>query len=458
VGFTTLAELSAADPVTPEKVIYYRDRAFTIPFQLPNDNSRGRPLEVRLYASENNGSFELVNKIKVGKEKLTYRGDRDGRFAFAVQVVRENGVFDPPTQELQVAMRVIIDTQAPRAVVRPRLESDGSAGVEWDIVDENLDATSISLEYRWPEQAEWLPFDPKAVYRARDTMSWDLKPGQKIEIRIKAKDQAGNEVKTPGVFTPPQMNDNKFGDAMKEPQGSPLTPSRSALFYVNSESIKLNLDVQVGPSGLSTVDLYVLTDRAEWLLVKESSKTYNPGDEGSTARTQALTYNAKEDGKYGFIVVAKNRAGVGGKPPKKGDQPRVEVIRDRLKPELKFKDVRVRPNGERGALVDIEWQASDANIAPQPIDIHYCVDETLRADSNWKLVADQLENNGKFTWIVPPTETYQFWIRLTARDRAENVSTVTTDKMVIVDLTPPSVDIKDVGPGINDMKGLPKGR
>jgi hypothetical protein len=446
-----LTDVSAQDPASAEKPYYYKERAFAIPFKLNPDRTQPRPIEIRLFASESKGPWEQVSKINVGREKLTYRGDRDGRFAFAVQVVREGDIFDPPTQGLKPMMYVVIDTQSPRAVMRSKLESDGSAGVEWDIVDENLDPRSISLEYRWPEQADWLPFDPKAVYRARDTMSWDLKPGQKIEVRIKAKDLAGNEVKTPGVFTPPQVNDNnKFADAMKE-QGSPLTPSRSTLFYVNTEAIKLNFDVQVGPSGLSSVDLYVLTDREDWKPDEQASRKYKPNEDGSKSGTQSLTYNAKADGKYGFFIVAKNRAGVGGRPPKKGDLPRVEVIRDTVPPKLEIKDVRVRSNGDRGAIVDIEWAASDPNMAPQPIDIEYSsIDE--KEPENWKLVADQLENNGKYPWMVPP-EVYQFKLRITARDRAENVTTVTHDKLVLVDLVPPSVDIKDAVPTGTDGQG-----
>lgn len=439
----SFADLAAKDPASSDRPYYEAKRAFTLPFELIPDRSKARPVEIRLYASENNGPFDLVSKIRVGKEKLTFRGDRDGRYAFAVQVVREGDIFDPPTRDLHPMMYVVIDTQAPRAMMRSRLESDGSAGVEWDIVDENLDQRSISLEYRWPEQADWLPFDPKAIYRARDTMSWDLKPGQKIEVRIKAKDLAGNEVKTPGVFTPPQINDNKFADTMKE-QGSPLNPSRSTLFYVNTQAIKLNFDVQVGPSGLSSIDLFVLTDRQDWKLDEKASWKFDPAQEGGKSEIQSLTYNADADGKYGFYIVAKNRAGVGGRPPKKGDLPRIEVIRDTVKPDLKIKDVRVRSNGDRGAIVDFEWEAKDANMAPQPIDIEYLTTDD-REPENWKLVADQLENNGKHQWLVPP-EVYQFRVRITARDRAENVTTVTHDKLVLVDLVPPSVDIKDAVP------------
>jgi hypothetical protein len=438
-----IAQVSSTEPASPDKVFYQDKRAFNIPFSVRH--SPGRIVEFRLFASENGGPWVMVSQGRPAqgrpeKEKILYRGDRDGPFAFAVQLLREGNIFDPPTKELQVGMRVVIDTQPPRATIRAKVESDGSAGVEWDVVDENLDKNSVVLEYRWPEQAEWLPFDPKAAYKPRDSMSWELKSGQKLEVRIRAKDLAGNKVTSAAVWTPPQVGGNNFIDPMKEEPG-PLNPSRSTLFYRKTRQVKLDFDVQVGPSGLAVLELYYQGFGTDWKLY-EKKKEFAIDDPERLTTSQSLTFEATGDGLYGFIIVAKNHAGVGGSAPKKGDLPRIEMICDTTPPTLTMKQPTVRSNGDRGAFVDIEWVAKDANLAPQPINIYYSPDPKKE---EWKLVADRLENNGKFTWNVDTSSVpFQFYIKVTALDRADNSSEVITEKKVIVDLTVPSIDIKQI--------------
>jgi hypothetical protein len=106
---------------------------------------------------------------------------------------------------------------------------------------------------------------------------------------------------------------------------------------------------------------------------------------------------------------------------------------------------KVRANGTatQGALVDIMWQATDKNLAPAPITLEYAE----KLDGPWRVIAEKIDNTGKYTWAVPPTEPYSFYVRVKAIDRAGNLALDTSKQNVVVDLTVPQVEIRDVAPG-----------
>ena len=81
-------------------------------------------------------------------------------------------------------------------------------------------------------------------------------------------------------------------------------------------------------------------------------------------------------------------------------------------------------------------------MAAAPITLEYAE----KLDGPWRVIAEKIDNTGKFTWAVPPTEPYSFYVRIKAIDRAGNMTTVVTKQAVIVDLTVPQVEIRDVAP------------
>jgi hypothetical protein len=453
------AHLAAQEPADPERPTYVQQRSFRIPFKA--DQSHGRVIELRLYHSYNGEGWVFSGKASPAHDGFQFTADRDGSVAFAVQAVKEGNVLDPPTDQLKTDLRVVIDTDKPRAILRPVVVQGGAAGVEWEVTDENLNPNSIRLEYRWPDQQAWLPLDRDVAFRPRDSRSWELKPGQKLEVRLRAMDLAKNEIVTPAVWTPPDPNNARFPDPLKEPQTN-VGSSRPALHHVSSKRVRLEYDVKVGPSGLEKVELWYTTNGVEW-------KLYNPGgtDAGGDEKLpldvglgqpaagadepkgdkRSLVFDAKEDGLYGFIIIARNRVGRGPEAPKRGDPAQVQVVVDTTKPAVKLLDVKVRSNGERGgAVVEIAWDARDANMAPQPITLEYAKSDD---PAQWQLIADKLENSGRFTWTVGtgPGDPYQFLVRVRCIDRAGNEGEAKSDHPVIVDLTVPSVEIKNVAPG-----------
>jgi hypothetical protein len=441
----------AGQDLAADRANYVSKKAFFIPFA--TDHSNGRVIELRLYASHNSGPWVLTGKAKPEQKGFEFRTDQDGPFAFAVQAVKAGEILDPPLNDLRASLRVVIDTQKPQATLRGFVEQGGAAGVEWNVTDDNLDPNSIRLEYRWPDQPAWLPLDKDVAFKARDQRTWDLKPGQKLEVRLRAADLAKNEFVSPGVWAPPERGAaaSSFSDNARDPGAvQPGGPSRPTMFHVNKNQVRLEYDVKVGPSGLHKVELWYTTNGQEWKLDEKTGGDAGPdaespppaADEGPGKRS--LVFQADKDGLYGFIIIARNRVGLGPEKPKRGDAAQVQVMVDTTKPTVRLLDVKVRPGGERGAAVlDILWDAKDANIAPQPIYLEFAE----KAEGPWRTIADKLDNTGRFTWTVGPNEPYQFFVRVRCVDRAQNIGEDATPKPVIVDLTVPSVEIKDVGPG-----------
>ena len=436
---------------------YSKQHQFFIPFTA----DLKRPIaELRLFVQRNGADWEYLTTAKPTQKGFNFFTNQDGTYGMAVQTVYQDGTLEPAKDQLAVDLKVVVDTIPPKINLHAFSTND-AAGVEWDIVDEYLDPSSIRLEYRWPGMVDWAPIDKGVQFRARDQRTWVLKPDQSIEIRVRASDLAKNEAVSAGVKTSPGIGDSRqFGSGTG--MGNPNTGigeqvqqrSNGSHHFVNSTTVKLNYNVTVGPSGLRKVSLWRLDDKQTWTKIKEQDPTELRSDKeapavmpGERPRTETLTLvdDVKKDGSYGYTIIVESRAGTSGREPKMGDSPQISVEVDTTQPIVKMSEPKVRPNGtaSQGALVDIVWQATDKNMAPAPITIEY----SEKQDGPWRVIAEKIDNSGKYTWAVPPTEPYSFFVRVKAIDRAGNVGMDVSKQNVIVDLTVPQVEIKEVTPG-----------
>ncbi len=458
----TTARGQSPNPNGEDRVRYSKDRRFFIPFSA----DLNRPIkELRLYVQRNGANWEFLTSAEPTQKGFNFNTNQDGAYAMAVQTIFKDGSSDPPVAQLSADLKVTIDTVPPRISLQPFSTADGVAGVEWDITDDNFDPASIKLEYRWPGMVDWAPIDKGVQFKAHDQRTWALKADQRIEIRVRASDLAKNEAISPGVTTSPTIGDNRaFNGSSTSGAGSTI-PGRDAnavaaptrvngtQHYVKDKTIKLNYHVTVGPSGIKKVSLWCLDENQVWSRVPDDAISELKGNKeapailpGEPSRTQplTLTYTVEKDGVYGFIIIVESRAGASGREPKRGDPPHTIVVVDTTFPLVKMSEPKVRANANgQGALVDIMWQATDKNMAPAPITLEYAE----KLDGTWRVIADKIDNNGKYTWAVPPTEPYSFYVRVKAIDRAGNMTTDTSKEPVVVDLTIPQVEIHDVAPG-----------
>jgi hypothetical protein len=434
---------------------YYRPhRTFGIPVKTDEiAKLSNKPTHLQLYYSVSRGAFQKgpklplngLNEINADSRGFLFDAPRDGDYEFAVQFVYADGSVAPQTSALAPEIRAVIDTTPPRV----QIAAIGN-GVEWLATDDNLDPRDITLECKWPTDAKWTKITERPL-RASDSYAWKMPPGKVLEVRVIARDRAGNEGVSPVVRVP-----GEAGTAVGLPKtGGPTWAGGTAaalpqprIDYVNTLEFDVDYTVQrMGRSGVQAAHLFVLKEQGNWELVKRFPVKLMPDDKGPHALS--LPYKADREGTYGFFIIPESGAGKRSDDPKKDDPPMVLVVVDTTKPYVKITGVQVKPGGVRGPLVEFTWQAADANLMPQPISLEWTLDKSA---AKWNEVKYRLDNNltrdtGRYSWEVPDEKLWKFWVRARAIDKAGNVGEHVWEKEVIVDLEKPSATIDRIRGG-----------
>lgn len=450
---------------------FSREDRIRIPFEL---KSGGSAASVRLFYSLDGSAWKEFETAKAGQRReFIFRAEREGVYGFATMTTFTDGSTDPVSKDrLTEQRRVVIDRTPPKVnSLRSVLAPDGSPGIEWDVTDDNMDTRAgIKLEFRWPDMGRFEPIDKGVPFAPRDQRQWQMKPNDRMQVRVVATDKAGNKTESDPVWVSPK-DGARGGDGIRDPlppgrllndnprpvdtpanAGNPgLRTTQPNVIYVKTKSLTLNYNARVGQSGLLASRLYAADDKLDWTIAKEDgAKPAPPVASPDTPRIIPLKfeYAAPADGTYNFIIVAENHRGPNRRPPVKGSTGDIQVVVDTKPPVVEIISTKVSPNGDRGAVVDIRWKATDINIEPVPIMLEY-----RAADKQeWKAItADWIDNTGQHTWTAPTGESHEFHIRVRARDRAGNMGDKVTEKPVNVDLAVPQVDYSDVVPGVSGI-------
>ncbi len=453
---------------------YARDDRIRIPFEL---RTGGPATRVVLYYSFDGGAWQEHDSARPGqKREFLFRADRDGPYSFATMTHFSDGTSDPARKDqLTEQRRVVIDKTPPRVLsLRPSLSADGAPGIEWDATDDNMDPKGIKLEFKWPEMSRFETIDRNVPFGPRDSRHWQMKTNDRMQVRIVATDRAGNRTESDAVyvsakdaeksgeFVPKRPSANGASNSVEKDvmPAAGTRASQPALHYVNTKSVSLNVNATVGPSGLTRSFLYAADEKLAWAKVKEDGpKAAPPVTAPDKPRLVPLNfvYEAKDDGLFNFIFIVENHRGPSRRVPKTGEASDVQVMVDTTKPVVEILSTRVASNGDRGAVVDIRWKATDANIAPVPIKLEY---QAIRNDrpgepNEWKAITpDWIDNTGQHTWSAPTGEAYEFLIRVTCKDRAGNEAKAESVKPVNTDLALPGVEGVDVVPGRGGVSGV----
>jgi hypothetical protein len=224
------------------------------------------------------------------------------------------------------------------------------------------------------------------------------------------------------IFVPPD-DGGKPTCTPTEPAAPPppaatcTTPS----LLVNSRRIRLQYKISdVGPSGVSSVELWATRDGKTWQRYSNEPPPDGP-----------LVVCVAEEGKYGFSIVVKNGLGLAGPVPQTGDTPQLWVEVDETKPAVHLLDCQVMH--KKGARMVVSWTASDPNLTDTPVTIS----TASSSDGPWTPIATDVPNTGKYVWQMPSDVPYEVYVRVEARDRAGNVGSDHTARPVHVDMVRP---------------------
>jgi hypothetical protein len=400
---------------------YSRDRGFQIPFQTEASATRIR--KVQMYVSEDQGrTWQQAAEAQPGEHRFNFQSRHDGWYWFTVRTIdNEDRAYPASMDQAQPKLKVCVDTQKPVVQLRAAAVAGNAAGVEWEVRDENLDLTSLRLDYRLPGGGwQWVAVPQTATGQ----QGFNPATNAALDVRMQVRDYAGNLGEATIPLTP--------GTA---PVPAPAAPDPAAVRIVNSKRISINYKLEdVGKSGIAAIELWWTRDGRSWTKYNERSNP-EPG--------APYTVEVSDEGQYGFTLVARNKAGLGEPPPGVGDPPQVWVEVDLTKPVVRLFTVDVGKSGTEKGNLTITYSATDKNLGRQPITLSYAE----KPDGPWTVFARNEENNGRYVWRMPEDVPYQFYVRVEATDRAGNIGSADTAAPVIVDLSKPKVKVLDVGPG-----------
>jgi hypothetical protein len=199
---------------------------------------------------------------------------------------------------------------------------------------------------------------------------------------------------------------------------------------INSRVFQLDYVVPtLGPSGIGSVELWGTRDGGQnWSRFAVDDGKHNP-----------LVVSVDQEAIYGFRVVVRNGAGVGGEPPKRGDAPDVLVGVDLTPPAAKFLDVQ-QGRADQIDQLFIAWEATDRALRLRPITLSFSPSPA----GPWTRIAGELENSGRYVWQVGRAVPERLYLRLEVVDEAGNMTTCDRPEVVIFDRVHPQALIRDV--------------
>lgn len=195
----SLACLSALAPRAPgaqaRKIepIYHNARAFKVPF-VTNASIRNTLKEVRLYYSDDLGvTWKPAGKALPSDLSVTFRAPEDGEYWFAAVSIDLKGRMSPKSDaEVEPSMKVIVDTKPPTASLEPLPRRGATASVRWEVRDERLDLSSLSIEYQALGARDWrqVPIRKPALIGME---TWNASTAEPVKVRLTVWDFAGNK-------------------------------------------------------------------------------------------------------------------------------------------------------------------------------------------------------------------------------------------------------------------------
>jgi hypothetical protein len=226
--------------------------------------------------------------------------------------------------------------------------------------------------------------------------------------------------------------------------GASLHGALPALRLVNKSQVRVDYEIaKLGPSGLGSVDAYVTIDEGQtWQPCQVEAVPGMPLNDPQTGKLRGGVFVPlpRDEVIYGYCLIVKSGAGLSKPPPRPGDVPQIRLERDTTPPAARW--LKPMPDPSRRDTLMLSWQASDKNLAANPITLEWGASK----DGPWQMIGQpELPNTGSYTWSVPAMQTPGVYLKLTVRDTAGNVTVVTTEQPELVDLSVPEVTITGVG-------------
>ncbi|HTU92713.1 MAG TPA: hypothetical protein VMF69_21715 [Gemmataceae bacterium] len=178
-----------------------------------------------------------------------------------------------------------------------------------------------------------------------------------------------------------------------------LTNSKRVTFHYEIKDAAL-----IGAAGL---EIWGTTDMRTW-------KKYDT----TTRSPSSLSVEVKDEGLYGFTMIARDKGETAKSQPPSAEPPQVWVAVDLTKPVVQLLGAELKTQAGTPSLL-IRWSAKDRNFGSRPITLLYAE----RVDGPWRPIAANLENSGRYEGPLPPNLPASMHVRVQAADLMGNLGT-----------------------------------
>ena len=438
---------------------------FEIPFEIESDSGERPEGFAVLFGSQDGGrNWEKLNAVPATSGSFTFSAPRDGRYSFAIRTTDAQGNLQDAIQGSAPELDVVVDTVAPEIRLELLDAGNGQVLIKWITQDATIVPQTLLIEFADGTDGRWKAVPMTAATSGQTSVQ--ALAGSVVSVRSAVQDAAGNQGESSAQLilraTAPKANvvpGNQFVPSVGVPLGPSPFPSlnptadnsnlgptgltipsapnplpvvggvKETLYQsatgaqvVNHHVFDLEYQVDdVGPSGVSAVELYVTEDGGQhWF-------TYGNDDD---VRSPVLI-DTRGEGTFGFAVRVRNGLGFADDPPQPGQAPEIVVTVDESLPVIELAQPDIRTTGI--GSIQLSWKVRELNPASTAVRLEYAA----APNGPWSLVFDWQFDPGGYQWGVRPGTPTQLYFRLLARDAAGNVASAQTMQPVVVDLRRP---------------------
>ena len=409
-----------------------RQTLFAIPFKVDKGLSHAsEPVEVQLYVSSDfGGTWRLYQQVPPNRNRFLFQAKGDGEYWFLIRTLDRTGQVRP-RQGNQPGLRVVVDTIPPELKLDAFRASGGQITARWQVADPNLNLESLKIQYRPAGAATWqaLAIDRRAmivqgITRSGQLTWWPQAASGRLEIRAEVSDTAGNTTVTHAQVASPTT----AAASDDSNQARPMAVSRPLRPVESEPSSPASLGPSLGPSPTTPVTAPSATPATTPPSGDVLPPTEGPVIPGfSSAEPPAGTVAMAVNPPLGNQYVAPVGIGGANRPdPRFADGRRPRMVNSRLF-ELEYKIDSMGPSGIRRVEL---WGTLDGGRTWSSFGVPKQIKSPL-------LVGVQQE--GLYGFRVAVENGAGYW---SGKPRPGDPP----DVWVGVDLTKPSVHIRDVRP------------
>ena len=201
-----------------------------------------------------------------------------------------------------------------------------------------------------------------------------------------------------------------------------------------SRSKRFQLEYEI--EGQATLDIH----RVEVWATNDRGQTWRHlGDDGDKRSPFLVT--VPTDGVYGFRLLVQAQEGLPVRPPMNGDAPDVWVRVDATPPLARITSARFGRGPTLGQL-EVQWEVDDDDLTQSPVTLLFGESPA----GPWRIMADNLANEGYYSWQVDDRVPRDLYVRLEVQDRSGNIGSHTLAQPLRVDGLLPKGRIRNVRP------------